>query len=926
MIDSHILVLLDSANPEERKRAIHALARTAAPDALQFLANIFQRDPDPEIRDLALKAGVYIRRKNQSQPTTTSESDDFISAIDAARVDQGLLDEFAKDGALSEDDLDDLYALEAPVSQQDARRQAAIPEGTRRTVGSRIKIALQMSLVLALALLLVTYIGYGEGSRTYPSLEMDKLASQGEIIKDALRPLLLAGIPLEQIPGFNTITQPILDSEPSIFAIYVTDPAGEIVFANSRSGSLAALDGVFVPSKFDSTDDRYTVTGSEQFLRSSVELSRRFETVPTGYLHVLIPQEHIHQTLLVNFVLVPIAGVVLLVLYFIYVFIKTATIEEEDGRWLSLAYGLVFFVMALLVNVALVNLYTRSIQGKTEALASSLTQRLNEPLELGIRLDEFDDLDQILIEYQQLNPALSYIALTINNQIILHTDPALVGQNWTTPPGQFQVDMLLIPAGENEAPVTVHVGTPTSVLLSRLWRSVKNFAVLFVASAFLSLLFFRLMRSFTTHSEVEPDEASQRDFSLGLINPFYFLAVFIEGLATSFLPQYMRSLARASSVDEGLVSTIFTVYFLSFVLALIPSGTYAERKGPKNLMVMGILLTGLSLVLLAFISSIYLMFPIRALAGFGQGMLFIGVQSYILQMAAGGQKTRGAAIIVFGYQGGTISGTAIGALLAVFMGVQGVFLAGALVSFFTLWYALRLIPRTGKIARSADATHCGGLKQRLRSIASDFEFIKTMLFVGIPTKAVLTGVTVFALPLLLSQLNYAQEDIGQIIMLYAAGVLISSSYVARLVDRIGKTNMVLFVGSLGGGLGLILVGLAGWEPAVSISGGVLQTILLIAGMVVLGLAHGFIHAPIVTHIAGTHAAETLGKSSATSLYRLLERMGHVAGPIIVGQVLLLNGETLFSISWLGLGVVAMGFLFLVRLSSDPLKPHLSPSA
>src|SRR5690606_23842673 len=228
-------------------------------------------------------------------------------------------------------------------------------------------------------------------------------------------------------------------------------------------------------------------------------------------------------------------------------------------------------------------------------------------------------------------------------------------------------------------------------------------------------------------------------------------------------------------------------------------------------------------------------------------------------------------------------------------------------SAFALWYVLQLVPRTGSHEKAAESE---GFLKKLRNAVSDFEFMKTMLFVGIPTKAVLTGVTVFALPLLLSHLDYAQEDIGQIIMLYAAGVLISSAYVARLVDRTGKTRSILFLGTLGGGIGLIMIGMAGWEPVATHPFTPLPTLILIVGMFVVGLAHGFIHAPIVTHIGGTHAAEALGKSSATSLYRLLERMGHVAGPIIVSQVLLFNGETLFSISWVGLGIVILGLLFL----------------
>ena len=815
--------------------------------------------------------------------------------------------------------MNELKSLDATLVQP-LQPGKAVHRGPQQKLGSRVRMALQMSVVLAMSLLLVAYIGYGEGSRTYPALEMDKLASQGEIVKEALRPLLLAGIPLQQIPGFNTITQPILDSEQSIFGIYVTDPSGQIVFANTRSRDavlMAAMNAGFETSQFNPKGERYPITANEQFLRSTVELNRRFENVPTGYLHVLLPQAIINQALMVNFMLVPLAGVVLLALYFVYVVIRTSTIEKEDGRWLSLVYGLIFFVMALIVNLALVKLYTGSIQGKTQALSSSLTQRLDEPLRLGLRLDTFGDLNQVLTEYQALNPSLSYIGLTVDDQIALHTDPALIGQAWSDPPGQFQVSMALTD-GQN---TVLHVGTPTSVLLEKLWRSVKNFAVLFVASAFLSLLFFRLMRSFMTRAEIEQDEDSLHDFNLGLINPFYFLAVFIEALASSFLPQYLRGLARTGGVDESLVSTIFTVYFLSFVLALVPSGAYAEHKGPKNLMLLGVLLTGVSLAAMTFVTNVYVMFAVRALAGFGQGMLFIGVQSYILQMASDSQKTRAAAIIVFGYQGGTISGTAIGALLVAFMGEQGVFLAGAIISAFALWYVLQLVPRTGKVEKSADGED--GFFKKLRNAVGDFEFMKTMLFVGIPTKAVLTGVTVFALPLLLSHLDYAQEDIGQIIMLYAAGVLISSAYVARLVDRTGKTGMILFLGTLGGGIGLILIGMAGWEPVVTHPFAPLPTLILILGMFIVGLAHGFIHAPIVTHIGGTHAAEALGKSSATSLYRLLERMGHVAGPIIVSQILLFNGETLFSISWVGLGIVLLGLLFLIRVAGRRMTP--SPS-
>jgi hypothetical protein len=56
---------LKDANPEVRRRAVIALGRSKDIAALRPLAEVFRTDPDPEVRELARKAGLYIRR---SQP------------------------------------------------------------------------------------------------------------------------------------------------------------------------------------------------------------------------------------------------------------------------------------------------------------------------------------------------------------------------------------------------------------------------------------------------------------------------------------------------------------------------------------------------------------------------------------------------------------------------------------------------------------------------------------------------------------------------------------------------------------------------------------------------------------------------------------------------------------------------------------------
>lgn len=66
MIDDLIDQLRDS-NPEVRRRAVIALGKTKDIAALRPLANVFRTDPDPEVRELARKAGLYIRRSQSEE-------------------------------------------------------------------------------------------------------------------------------------------------------------------------------------------------------------------------------------------------------------------------------------------------------------------------------------------------------------------------------------------------------------------------------------------------------------------------------------------------------------------------------------------------------------------------------------------------------------------------------------------------------------------------------------------------------------------------------------------------------------------------------------------------------------------------------------------------------------------------------------------
>jgi hypothetical protein len=96
-------------------------------------------------------------------------------------------------------------------------------------------------------------------------------------------------------------------------------------------------------------------------------------------------------------------------------------------------------------------------------------------------------------------------------------------------------------------------------------------------------------------------------------------------------------------------------------------------------------------------------------------------------------------------------------------------------------------------------------------------------------------------------------------------------------------------------------------------------------VVCVGLAHGFINAPVVTHVAHSELAKKIGANSVTTTYRFVERIGHVAGPALVAQLFLLWGQSPQVLTGIGIATAACAFLFLVR-TSPPRVEALGPKA
>jgi hypothetical protein len=205
-----------------------------------------------------------------------------------------------------------------------------------------------------------------------------------------------------------------------------------------------------------------------------------------------------------------------------------------------------------------------------------MAQRLKEVVDLGLDFKDLTGIDTALAAFRQLNLDITRTALIVDGSILIATDVANVGKAWQSDLGAFEyfMDISTNPAH----PIVLGVSVPKRIVYQQVESSVRNFAALFIASAFMASLFLQMansmerLRAFSRGEETEVSAGLHDESALVIIKPIFFLAVFLENLTYPFLPKFMQEAAVASGMSIGFASAPFTAYYLAFAASLIPAG------------------------------------------------------------------------------------------------------------------------------------------------------------------------------------------------------------------------------------------------------------------------------------------------------------------------------------------------------------------
>ena len=101
------------------------------------------------------------------------------------------------------------------------------------------------------------------------------------------------------------------------------------------------------------------------------------------------------------------------------------------------------------------------------------------------------------------------------------------------------------------------------------------------------------------------------------------------GIITPVLPAY----ARSFGLDASSVGLVIGIYGFARFLANVPAGQLAERRGRRQVLIVGTVITSIASALIATATSLPLLLAYRLLAGLGAATVLTGGQIMVGDIA-----------------------------------------------------------------------------------------------------------------------------------------------------------------------------------------------------------------------------------------------------------------------------------------------------
>ena len=395
-----------------------------------------------------------------------------------------------------------------------------------------------------------------------------------------------------------------------------------------------------------------------------------------------------------------------------------------------------------------------------------------------------------------------------------------------------------------------------------------------------------------------------------LILSFYLPALMVtlgHGLLVPILPLF----AVDFEISYGLIGLVLAGEGIGTLIADVPTGMIQRRFGNKQVMMMGILVKALSVFLLFFAPTIWIVLLLRLVSGFGRSMYTISAHVYVTNQVGLGQ--RGKAISMYGgtHRLGGFIGPAIGGIIAGMLGLRAVFIVVGLVTAVGLLLVIAFTLNGKRQKRGADEPESHDL--HIRSVlVSNSRVLASAGTAQIFGQMIRAGRTII-IPLFAAEaLGLAVDQIGLIVSLSVAVDFSLFVVAGWLMDRVGRKFAIVPC------FGIQALGMALVPFASSYSG-------LLFAAVLIGIGNGLGSGSMMT--LGADLSPSRSRGEFLGVWRWIGDMGHTGAPLIVGVVadLLVLSSAIWVIAGSGLAAASIFLFFVPETLRQKSTPPPTPS-
>lgn len=392
-----------------------------------------------------------------------------------------------------------------------------------------------------------------------------------------------------------------------------------------------------------------------------------------------------------------------------------------------------------------------------------------------------------------------------------------------------------------------------------------------------------------------------------------FVFCLADELQKSFLPFFSMEYYGENDWFEKDIMTGLPISAFMLVVAIISpfSGQLIERFSNKKLYLAGLVpaIGGYIFCILAQDATDIVI--ARSVTAIGYGIITISCQSYIAAVAEEGSRAKAMATYVGVTMTATMCGTAIGAILADWVGYKPVFVIAISLMVLAGILGWRMLQNELPSFKSDTVSTTSKAGKPLITLIGNTQFVAILMFCAIPTKIVLTGFLYFFVPIYLASLDASQSEIGRIMMAYSLIIIPISPLASRLSDQLGKNLSVITYATIASGVALM---------ALYQNTNIIAVFIVVA---LVGLAHAFIKAPIMVAVMeAVEKEQQISRTGALSYLRMFERVGSAAGPLIVAALLVKQEYTTVA-ALLGAAIIGSGLIMLLvtRSSKQEVQAH-----